>query len=475
MDLKKLIFHNTLISLSSKLVSVIVGIVSINLLTRYLGQSGFGDYSTILAFLFVFSIFTDLGLYSITIREIAKANAEEERLIINNVFTLRIFSGLIIFGLAAFSSLFFPYSSQIKIGILIATLGFWSLAAIQILMCVFQKYLKMEKVALAECLSRVVQLFLLLYFVYKNAGFFSIIWAFSLSSLINLILLFIYAKKYVNFSLNFDFNSWKKILAQSYPLALGAVLTMFYFKFDTVLLSLMKSSVEVGIYSLPYRILEILIFFPSIFTGLIMPPMAKHIFSEPHRFKNIIQKSMDVLLMAAVPLVIGTILLSQKIIIFLSSIDFVKSVDVLNILIFATAIIFISQLFYNIIVVLEKQKDFIRIFAIGAVFNIVSNLIFIPKYSYYATSFNTVLTELLVIYLMAMVIIKNLHYLPSFKMLYKFILAAAVMGVVVYSLSNQFLIIPVIAGAIVYVICLYLLHAISEEDIALIFNKNKFI
>lgn len=463
MSLKKKIIHNTIVSVLARAFSVIVGVVIIGLNTRYLGQSGFGDFSTVLAFLFVFSVLADLGLYSLSIREISRPEADEKK-IISNILTIRLVSALVIFVLAIVISLFLPYSQQIKHGIIIASFGYWAMALDQIVISVFQKYLRMDKVALAEFLSRLLQLALVYFFIYRELGFFGMIWAFSLASLINLLLLIIFVRRYVLINLGFDFVLWKKMISQGYPLAIGAVLTMLYFKLDTVLLSLMKSSAEVGIYSLPYRILEVLIFFPSMFTGLVMPVMSKWV-TERDRLKGIIQKSFDFLLIVAVPMVVGTLLLSERVIIFLSSDEFIKSADVLKILILGVAIIFISNLFYNIILALEKQRNFIWIFGVGAIINIVSNLIFIPRYSYYATSVNTIITELVVFLLMAIVIRRAIGYLPSVGLIWKSILAAALMGLSIYFLANWPLVLTAIVAIFVYFICLYFLKGISREDL----------
>lgn len=471
MEFKKKIAYNLLISILAKIASLILGLAAIGLTTRYLGQNGFGEFSTILAFLFVFSVLADLGLYSITLKEISKDGADERK-ITGNVFSFRLISGFLIFGAAVLAGFISPYSWAVKIGILIASVGYWAMAGSQILMSAFQKYLKMEKVALADGFSRLIHLGLVLFFIQKNGGFFSIVWAFSIAALINLFLLLIFVQKHIPFKLEFDFVFLRKTLIQSYPLALGAVLTMLYFKMDTVLLSLMKPSSDVGIYSLPYRILEVLIFFPSMFTGLIMPFLSKYVFSEAERFKNIVQKSWDLLLITIIPLIVGTLFLSKKIIFLLSSPEFIKSVDVLNILIFATAIIFISNLLYNIIVVLEKQKQFIWIFGAGAVLNIVSNLIFIPKYSYYATSVNTVITEFLVVGLMLWVIYRTLNYLPSSKLFFKSFLASLVMAAALYFLSGWPLLALLTISILIYFIFLYLLRGISKEDVLIFFPGN---
>ena len=51
MSLAKKVAQNTLVQIIGKIVSTILGIFSLALMTRYLGQAGFGDYTTINTFL----------------------------------------------------------------------------------------------------------------------------------------------------------------------------------------------------------------------------------------------------------------------------------------------------------------------------------------------------------------------------------------------------------------------------------------
>ena len=70
----------------------------IKLLTSYLDIAGYGLYSKIYNFLSIFAVIADLGLYTITVRELSN-NQDDPKMvekISSNVLTLRTFSGLLI-------------------------------------------------------------------------------------------------------------------------------------------------------------------------------------------------------------------------------------------------------------------------------------------------------------------------------------------------------------------------------------------
>ena len=59
MVIARKIAYNVLVSSISKILATVLALVSIGLITRYLGKDGFGNYSTVIAF---FAFFIDVIL-----------------------------------------------------------------------------------------------------------------------------------------------------------------------------------------------------------------------------------------------------------------------------------------------------------------------------------------------------------------------------------------------------------------------------
>jgi len=477
MTLVRRIAYNTVISTGARAIAVALSLVSIGFIARYLGKEGFGSYSLILAFLYTFNILADLGLYSLMVREISRPGADEKK-IASNIFTIRIVALLIFLGGGIILIWFFPYTSQIKLGVIIGSIGFLFLSASQILMGVFQKYLRIDKPGLADVIGRLVQLGLVILFIYLDLGFFAILLALITSCLAIFILNWLFAQKYIAINFAFDFSLWKKLLKTALPIAASIVLTLIYFKFDTIFLSLgfiNRSSAnpvaDVGIYNIAYKILEGLIFFPATLTGLIMPLLSKHAFSKPREFKKIFQKTLDVLIVFIIPLIIGLLILSLPIVVLVGGKEFAGSAPVLQILSFAIGLIFLGNLFGRAIIALDKQKTGAWIYFGGMIFNVVTNLIFIPKYSYLGAAGTTLATEFLVTILMIWLIYKSIHYFPSFKRIFKVLFAGLIMGafLCLFQAWNLFILIGL--GTIIYVAILYLIKGITKQEVLTLIKR----
>ncbi len=465
------IAYNAVFSAGARVVEVALALVITGSITRYLGRSGFGDYVTVLAFVYIFSVIADLGLYSIVVREISRKGADEEK-IVNNAFTLRVVAGFFILGSAYFVSLLFPYSQSVKQGIAVAAFGFWILSNIQLLMGVFQKHLAMDKVAIAEITGRIAQLLFIWFFISKNLGFLYIVLAILLGALVNLILILHFVSAYVKIKPAFDFGFWKKLLAQAMPLAVSAILVLIYFRLDTIFLSIMKTSDAVGIYGISYKILENLIFFPAMIVGLTMPIMSRFIFTDRLKFQSVVQRTLDFLIIAALPAIIGTIMISDKIIRVIAGDGFHDSPAVLDILMIALGFIFLGALFSNIIIAANRQKRLAQIYLIGMIFNVITNIVFIPHYSYFGAAATTVGTEFLVTVLMILVVHRSLNYIPSFRIFYKALLASLFMALVLYYFNYLNIIYLLFIGIAVYLPTIYFIGGISKEEIKKLISKN---
>src|SRR3989338_7856999 len=112
MTLTQQIAKNTLVQAIGRVIGIVFGIITLGLMTRYLGQEGFGEYTTVIAFLQFFSIIADLGLYLVATSELGRV--PDERKFLSNVFTLRLASAVFFLILVSALVWIFPYSRIVK-------------------------------------------------------------------------------------------------------------------------------------------------------------------------------------------------------------------------------------------------------------------------------------------------------------------------------------------------------------------------
>ncbi len=483
MAIARKIAYNVVFNVITKILSTILALVSIGFIMQYLGKGGFGDYSTVLAFFAFFGSAADLGLYSITAREISRPNADEKK-IVGNALALRLTSALAVFIIAPIFVYFLPYSTNVKLGILIAAASFVFSGTYMILNGVFQKNLAMDKVASVEVIGKLLQVVIIILAVKLNPaqvdhdrGFIIIILSVLASMMLNFSIVVFLARKYVPLSLQFDFAYWKKFLIEAIPLGFSSLIVFVYFKADTILLSVIKinnatNNDAVGLYNAAYKVLENITFFPAMIIGLIFPLLSRHIFSDRQEFSRIANETLKVFIILIVPLVIGTLFLANGVIHLIGGDDFAASANILRILIFALVFIFFSSLFNNILISSNQQKKLIIPLILCAVFNITANIIFIPIYSYNAAAVISVLTEFFVVLAGFFLVSKYVKFTPHVSNFSKILFSGFFMSLFLYLFRGGNFFFLALGSSGVYILFLWLTKTITQKDISSIFSNK---
>ncbi|MFA4930534.1 MAG: flippase [Patescibacteria group bacterium] len=464
---------NTIVQTIGKVVVVATSVTTISLLTRYLGEGGFGEYTTTMTYLGFFGIVVDLGMYIIVVRELAN-DKDKGRLYLNNSLGMRLVLGLLILFLAPLLAyLFFPYTNQVDMAIAIGAISFWFINLNQIVVAVFQVNLHMWKLVMGEVLGRIVILVLTYYFVLAQGNLLDFIWANVAGNIALFIVTYLFARHYLSLRPQFNWKIWRRIMIETLPLAVVVLLNRIYFNVDTIFLSVFRSQEEVGVYGLPYKILDILITFPSIFVGLVFPTLVRHGLKGIGELKRVYQKAFDFMMMTALPMLTGLIMLARPIIKLLTGeVGFEDSVYILQILSVPVVFVFFSTLSNNLVIAVKMQKKLMWISLVCVIFNLALNIWLIPKYGYWAAGSVTVVTELLVMILSMVFVWKYIQILPNLNIVTKVVPSVVAMGLVLYWLSTWNLVLLVAIGGLVYFVMMYLLGGISRDMVLKVVGKK---
>lgn len=187
----------------------------------------------------------------------------------------------------------------------------------------------------------------------------------------------------------------KDILKGSIPFGILAIHGMLYFKIDTLLLSYIRGSVETGLYGAVYRFLESIIFIPSAFSAASFPVLANLHHTSPHELKRVYFKSLKALGGLSIVILLGFVLVLPVIIrMFLQ--EFIPAIPVLYILSLTIPFMFLHAA--GVQVIMSTDKYIKAVFTLSLVtlgFNVLLNLLLLPKYGYIAAAWVTVLSEAL--------------------------------------------------------------------------------
>jgi O-antigen/teichoic acid export membrane protein len=294
-----------------------------------------------------------------------------------------------------------------------------------------------------------------------------------LSSLIVLIYtLAICLWKFVPPTIKLEPSFWKLIIIPAIPLSLVALSSTIYFRVDTVILSLIQGEAAVGWYNAAYKLIELLLFIPSVYTIAIFPVLSNFYSSSKKNLELIYTKSFKYLFIVGLPIATTTTVLAQEIILLLYQSGYTESILTLQILIWSIPLMFLSYTNAWIFISINKQNLLLKLTFVLMVANIILNLILIPKFSYLGAALATVITTLIGFPLEFYFLSKLIYRIELQKIMIKPAVASILSGLIIFEL-NTGLFLSIIIAIVSYFAILVLLKTFSNDDFEIIRNMIK--
>lgn len=424
----KKIATNTMSQIISKIGTAIISIFLINILTNYLTIELYGLYSKIYNYLWIFAFIADLGLYTIAVREITNNKSDSSK-IVWNIMTLRLLLWIWIIFLSLLIAYFLPwYNTELAL-ISIAIVWLFTLISLfnSSILALMQSHMKME-FSLISIISgklfNIMWVILIVYYIFNDQDinsldipFIYIILSWLCWIFINTILNFRYANKYITtFFFRFDWKYIKHIFKVSLPYGIALFLSVVYFKVDVILLSLLewkeKADISVALYSLPMKIIEVIMVMGWFYLNSILPSLTKQFENikwkkskEKKKLIKILDISFKVLLSFWTLVFLLWSLFRDSIIEIIANKTYLEpdhiynSSDAFFVVLLVVLFYFVSLLYIYIFIASKNQSRLLKINIFITIFNIIWNIILIPKYSFIWAWIVTVISQVLLMLL----------------------------------------------------------------------------
>jgi O-antigen/teichoic acid export membrane protein len=403
------IAKNTLYQSFAKLFSSFIGFLITIVIARSFGTLGYGDFVKITSFVAPFYLIVDFGLNAFYLQ----INKESKKY--SDLFWLRIFIALITFVIVNLINLLLPfnqannigYSPLVKIGIFIFSISILSQSVIYSSFAIFQEKIKYFYYMLSIIIGSVVNLLLVVLFAFGRSSVLTIIAAFVISGCITALFSQIFSRGKIR-PINFNTQFSKKLLKTSLPLALMLIFNLVYFRIDSIILAFFKTSKDVGVYGLAYKFFDFLIALPLFLSNSLYPMLLSNQ-KNLRKLNRIIRNYSFVFIFLGFILIFPFWFLSPLLVLIKN--DFSLSIFPFRILLLSLPIFFITSFLQWILISFRKQKYLLFVYLFSALVNVLLNLIFIPKYSYIAASYITVISEclVLVLLLIKLIPVKNMR------------------------------------------------------------------
>ena len=396
---KQTIVKNTFWLATAEGISKFSKLILIIYFARILGATEYGKFTFALAFVSLFVVFSDFGLSHTITREFSGSKEREREF--SSILSLRFFLSLGALFLIVLGSFFITDKSEMRS--LIWILASFSLinGFSEIIFAFFRARQRMEYESWATIVQAFVVTVVGFFVLFNFPSIKNLSYGYLFSAFVGLAaIIALFHSKVHSITLSFDKLIWRKFLLMSWPLLLVGVFGTIYNSIDSVMMGYWGQITETGWYNAAYRIALIVIVPVGIIAANFYPVLSKLFKESREKLQIIWNYQMELMIMLAVPVVIGGHTLAPKIIHFIYGQSFSPSILAFQILIGVTGLIFLSRPFEQILIASNQQKKILLVTFFGAVINIILNFILIPRFSLYGAAVATLITFLVVLFLL---------------------------------------------------------------------------
>lgn len=386
--------------LVSKLITSLATLLILAIISQSYGESGTGVYTLALTYLAFFYIAVDLGLNAHLLPKLVNG----EKTVWQKLLGSRI---ILSAGLIILSLLILPFVSfgnpDYSLSILIGTLTILSQAIFLTLQALYQATHRYDLISKAMIVSTPVTVGIIYLMAQNNTPLPYLFLAHLAGWLVFILVsLGLISGKSQKLTPLFDLNFLTDSLKAVWPIALTLFLNTIYFRVDVFLISYFHSFSEVGIYNFAYQFFQTALVVPTFIMNSYYPILIQ---GTGIRVQGLVKAA---LVLAGLGL-LGTVvtwLLSPLLLPLISGNGFIGSVESLKILSLSFPGFFVSALLMWVLISFKKYKTILVIYTVGLLINIILNLVFIPVYSYIASSWITGLTEYLILGMQVFILCK---------------------------------------------------------------------
>lgn len=256
------------------LIGALASAGSAALLFRHLGVEDVGRYVAILSLVAIVGGVSDLGLTAVGVREASLSHGDERGHLLRDLLGLRIV--LTVLGtivMLAFAAV--AYSGTVMAGVAIAGVGLLAQATQDNYGVILQVNLRFGWVAALEMVRQLTTAALMAALVIAGARLLAFVSVSVAAGWLVVVLAGLLVRAQRSLLPSFHWRRWRLLLVQVLPYSAAVAASILYFRMAIVLVSLLASGRQLGLFSASFRVIEVLYAVPGLLASAAMPIFAR--------------------------------------------------------------------------------------------------------------------------------------------------------------------------------------------------------
>lgn len=454
----------------------VISFTYFTLLARYVGPANLGKYYLAISFTSIFAIFIDIGLSNVLTREVAK-DGKRAASWLGNTITIKILLASLALSAVFILVNILHFDSLTRSLIYISAISMVLDSFTNSFFAVIRGFHNLKYESISSIIFQLIVLTLGYSALLAGGGLLLAMGALAFASLYNFIFSLAIIKYRLKIAIRtlFDRLIIKGILIIAWPFGIYAILQTLYTYLDTVFLSILAGSEQVGLYQVAFKIIFALQFLPLAFNASLYPAMSTYWQTNREQLTISFERAINYLIIISCPVVVGALVLAPKFALLLKS-GYSGAILPMQISIISLFFIFVNYPIGSLLNACDAQRRNTKNMAIVVAFSVIMNLLLIPRWQASGASL-TVLASSGLMFILGLYYVKKIIVYSIKKnllILGKVFLASLAMGVLVFTgqaYLNIFIL--TILGGVLYFLFLFFLGGFRGADIISIYQSFK--
>lgn len=469
---------NMILSAISSIMSIIVPIITFPYFSRILMPEGLGVYSFLSSFVNYFYVFAVLGIS--TYGTICCSRVRDDKVQLSKtaseLFLINILLSLVSYSVLFVLTFFINKLHDNWSYVLIIALS--SITTVLNLNWLLQANEEYVFSTLRGMITNVITIVLLFIFVRDQDDLFWYIYINMGLSVLSNIINFLYAKRYIKFNFRGGLNLKRHIKPVLLYFAISLATSVFM-DIDKTLLGFMCGDMGdyyVGIYEACSKINRVLITVITGTVGVLCPRMSYLVSNNKmEEFHGMMRKALTYVFLLSISAVIFISFFGRDVVLALLGEAYVDSIIPMQVLLPVVMVKSITNITNMYLMAKGKEKHMTIALAIGAVINIIINVILIPNYNVLGVVIGTVISELFVMIYQLVAIkefIKNIFRSFKWLMILELLAVTILTMYVCYKFIHINMYVNILIAGCIFLVELFLIMLINKDEVLMtVLNK----
>lgn len=460
----KKIIGNSAFVLLARGFETVSGIVVLAMLARYLGVSVFGEYSFIMAVVWISQPVVSMGLPRVLAMEVSRDTTKAERYIGMGV-TWNIIVFVALAPVLWLLSIVFDVDPVYFLAGLFITV-FMSL--MQAIGAVFIAYERMSYETYTSLVSMCALVLLIAGAMYLDLGLLNVLGATAAAYLCGFVAAALLNHQVAGFipRPNADFKGLRHLLSESHSLAVFQVLMQVFLYTGVFFLKGISGNIDVALFQASLRVFTRFMIIPLSVMVALLPVFSRLAASEDMKDELVhtAKTSYKLLLIAGMLITINAFALARVVIPFIFGEAFVNSIVGFKILLLGTTFFFLESFFVMLFIACRRLRSLVKIQLLGLLACALLNFILVPGYGHIGSAWALVLSSCITSF-GGYYLFRDILQKDSLKAMGSIFASGFGIIAAVNWVSSINIFIPLIAGTASFVSAIFILKLASWDEL----------